>query len=672
MFVRQSNSVAMRVALRGTAMAALAMSLHSVAFAQDAEAEAEDGEFIGTVDIGESTRSIQTGTATAVTVVDREEIEDRQASTIAELVDSIPGVTLINGSTPVGSGINIRGFGANGTYGTDQKVAIQIDGASVGAEEIYRVGNQLYTDPTLYKSVEVIRGTVGSFEYGSGIVGGIVRLQTSDALDLTEGKAGFALSQTLGAFTNGNSLSSATTLAWAPTERLEFLANYSWREQENQTDGSGAIIDNSAFELPSFLVKAGVHFGTDGEHTIRASFNQSTSADRDVPYDTFGTTAGVFGNVDRDTTSQVAILSYNFDPLNDDAVDFEVRISYANQEIMQEYVPGSGPFGGFAVVSADQRYQTFKITAKNTALFNTGSIRHNLRAGAEIIKKKRKDASSAPGGVDNRAAFFLVDEIELVRGLSLTPAIRYEHSDISGVLNDGTSRQVANEALMGGVSVRYELPMGLAAFGSWAYTENLPILDDLENVTFMEQSEKAKTYEFGGSFNKVGLFGQSDRLAIKLNYYDTKLRDVTSYSGVSNVAIEGFEAEASFATGDGFYLDFNANLVTGTETRTNGDVLDWRNLPTDSYQLSAGKRFGKWLNLRWESFLASDADVNGTLTEGFDTHTFRVIVTPQGGTLEGFAFRASVENLFDSFYTPLRSTRPAPGRNFKFTISKIF
>ena len=100
-----------------------------------APAQAQDG-FLGTLVLGESKREVQTNTAVSVTDVDQEEIDDRQAGTVAELIDSVPGVSLVNGSTPQGSGINIRGFGANGTYGTDQKVAVQVDGASVGAEEL--------------------------------------------------------------------------------------------------------------------------------------------------------------------------------------------------------------------------------------------------------------------------------------------------------------------------------------------------------------------------------------------------------------------------------------------------------------------------------------------------------------------------------------------------------
>ena len=158
----------------GTTALGLVLASQGIAFAQESPAEettaTDDGEFLGTVTLGESKREVQTDTPVALTVIGKEEIDDRQANTIAELIDSVPGVTLVNGSTPSGSGINIRGFGANGTFGTDQKVAVVVDGANTGAEEIYRIGTQLFTAPFLYRNVTVQRGTVGSFESCTGII----------------------------------------------------------------------------------------------------------------------------------------------------------------------------------------------------------------------------------------------------------------------------------------------------------------------------------------------------------------------------------------------------------------------------------------------------------------------------------------------------------------------
>ncbi|WP_339680696.1 TonB-dependent receptor [uncultured Hyphomonas sp.] len=657
-----------KTALLGATAIVSAVLLQAPASAQET-AESETGEFLGTLTLGESKRDVQTDTATPVTVVDQEEIEDRQAGTIAELIDSVPGVSLVNGSTPIGSGINIRGFGANGTYGTDQKVAIQVDGASVGSEELYRIGSQLFTDPYLYKSVEVIRGTVGSFEYGSGIIGGVVRLETIDASDLTDGETGLAFRQTLGGATNMDGFNSSSTLAIQPTENLELLANYSWREQHNQEDGGDNVIENSEFELPSYLLKARY---TVGDHSLRASYTNSETSERDKPYDSFGTTGGSFGNVDRDTKSETVSLAYNFNPVSNDFVNLDAIYSYASQEIDQECVVGSGPFGCFATVDADHRYETTKFTVKNTAYIETGALVQNLRTGIDFIQKERLDASSAPGGEDNRIALFAVDQIDFLDGWTFAPAIRFETSEIEGTLDDGSTASYDNDALMGGASLRYQFESGIALFGSYAYTESLPILDDLENEIYMTQPEIGKTYEFGASYDRIGVFGQDDTLSMKANYYHTDQEDNTSYSGVDSIELQGLELEGSYARRDGYYVDVNANIVDAEQTRTDNSVTDWTNAPANTVRLTLGKRLSRLADLSSEFVAADEADRNGTATPGFVTANLRATITPQEGVLKGTSFRFGLENLFDHTYTPLLSTRPAAGRNIKFTVAKAF
>lgn len=666
-------------------VAIIAGAAHSSpALAQEAAPSAQSGEFLGTIDIGESARAISTDTATAKTTINRKEMEERQANTVAELIDSIPGVTLVNGSTPVGSGINIRGFGANGTFGTDQKVLVMVDGATTGSEELYRIGTQLFTDPLLYKQVSVLRGTVGSFEYGSGVIGGVVRLETSDAYDLLKGKPGFTVNQSITGQANRNGFATSTTAAFMPSEQVELLANYTYRTLDDQKDGDGNRIANSHFSLPSFLVKGAVHFGADNAHTLKASYNQSSASERDAPYDSFG--QANFGNVDRDTKTIAITAGYYYKPVANDAIDLSLVYTYADQKIYQQSVPFVATN---ALLNADHRYQTSKITLKNGSIFATGPIRHNLRAGVEYVHKKRADASAAPGGKDQRMAVFMVDEITPFSGFTLTPAVRWETSTIKAVIDNGANVSYTNEALMGGVSARYELPFGLAVFGSWARTESLPIIDDLEVTTLfrMTMPEKSETWEAGVSFDRTGLLGEGDRFAFKLNYYDTHLRDVTSYSGVSDVYLNGFEIESSYATSAGIYLDFGANIVDGERKRTstnvniNGKRDTWTNLPANTYRLSLGKRFGRTFDIRWEAALVEDLDtdtigttgaVTTTTDKGYSVHTIRASFTPQDGPLNGFAVRLSAENIFDKQYTPALATRAAAGRDFKLTLSKQF
>ncbi len=668
-----------RAILCGTAITTL---LATGAVAQDIE-----GFTLDPIVLGESKREVQTQTAVPITTIDEEEIDDRQASTIAELIDSVPGVNLVNGSTPSGSGINIRGFGANATFGTDQKVAIISDGASVGAEEIYRIGTQLFSDPELFKEVDVIRGTVGSFEYGSGIVGGVVILETKDASDLTEGEPGFALRQSLQSSSNGDGLLSSTTLAYQSDDsRFEAFANYTWREQDSQIDGDGDEIGNSSFELPSYKIKLLYYLDDAQEQSIEFSYSDTSTAERDVLYDTFITTADAFGSVDRDIVSQTAVLTYRNNPLDNDLLDLEVSLSWANQDIDQEYLPGTStcddpsnpcgfpggfPPGGFPVVNADHSYETTKLTVKNTALFTTGAIDHELRAGFEFIQKDRLDANSAPGGTDTRFAVFAIDEMSFGNGWTVTPALRYETQRLDG--DDDTLEEVEHDALMGGLSVRYAFDNGFAVFGSAAYTESFPILDDyLTTDGRRDTAEKATTYELGFSYDSTDVFQGGDEVAFKLNAYRTTLEDVTSYFGRDEIEVDGIEIEASYANDAGFYIDLNANIADGTQTRTNGATSTWDRLPQDSVRATFGQRFGEELDLSWEVVAAAEETRNGDTFDRYVVHNLRATYKPQSGVLEGTEIRLGVENALDELYRPALSTRNAPGRNVKLTLTRTF
>lgn len=637
--------------------------------------ETEDG-FLGTLTLGESKREVQTDTATPVTVVDQEEIEDRQAGTVAELIDSIPGVTLINGDTPQGSGINLRGFGANGTFGTDQKIVIQVDGATKGAEEIYRIGNQLFTDPFLYREVEVIRGTVGSYEFGSGVIGGVVRLETIDASDVTGGEPGFAFRQALEFTSNGDGIASSSTFAYQLDDYLEVLFNYTRRKLDIRDDGDGNPINPTGGEVdnPSILLKAKYTFGQSMDQSLTFSFTDTQTDEFDVPYETFGSFD--FGNVDRDTRDRVISVRYNYNPVDNPFIDLDVELLYADQEINQ--TPVGPPGFSFALRDADHRYETATFRVKNRALFQTGSVDHDLRTGIEFINRERLDASSAPGGEDDRVAIFVVDDMRF-GNWTVSPAVRWESSDIQGSTAPNNGR-FKTDAIMGGISARYAFANGFAVFASAAYTENLPIIDDLGNAVLITQTEKSRTYELGASFDSTDVFVPGDTFAIKGTVYDTTLWDATSYGSmppgneVTNVERQGFELEASYAMENGMYVDAYLDISTGDAFRRTTGFEDWAQNPADSLGLTIGRNFGEALDLSWEIVANRRYDDDGPANEtaGFGVHNVRATFRPQNGAWEGTEIRVGIENLFDKQYTPRLATRPAAGRNLKVSLAKTF
>ena len=679
--------------LRGTT-ALVCLSLALPAVAEDTPG------FLGTLILTGGKRDLSYGTALARTVVDEEEIQDRQASTVAQLIDSVPGVALVNGTTPQGSGINIRGYGANTTYGTDQKIAVQIDGASVGSEELYRMGTQLFTDPLLYRQVEVLRGTIGSFAYGSGIVGGVVKLKTKDASDFTGGVPGFGGAQTLEYSSNGDGFASSTNLAWMPTERAEFLLNYTLRDQGDLTDGSGNVIGNSSFRTPSYLAKGKITFGQDDAQSLTLSHSSTEADDKDVPYDQFDTTGGSFGNVDRLTETEQTVLEYRFNP-DSDLIDLRANLSHADQRIDYDYVPGSSPLQGtpsfprlLTTVNAKQRYQTDKLTLSNRALFTTGTVSHDMLAGIEVQRRTRADntAAGAPGGSDDRIALFVVNEMSL-GAFTVTPALRYETSTIDSelALTDPATGATypdsyENDALMGGLALAYDVGNGLSVFGSAAYTEGLPIIDDL-GATASAQSrlgtaEKSHTYEIGAACTNADVWASGDRLTLRGNVYQTRLRDITSYTvagsmgtSLDTVETTGLEIEASYGTDAGFYVDLAGHLGTGKENNPGGTSATWRNTPADRVHLTLGRKWTETVDLSWEVVHAADRrDALGSDLDDVTVHNLRGTWRPQNGWLKGSELRVGIENVLDSDYIGHLSsaTRKSPGRTLKVALTTTF
>lgn len=673
--------------LRGTT-ALICLSLAMPVMAQ------EDPGFLGTLVLTAGKRDLNFGTALPRTIVDEEEIKDRQAGTIAQLIDSVPGVTLVNGTTPQGSGINIRGFGANTTYGTDQKIAVMIDGASVGSEELYRIGTQLFSDPLLYRRVEVLRGTIGSFAYGSGVVGGVVKLETKDASDFTGGAIGFAGAQTFEYSSNGDGWTSSSNLAWMPAQGAEFLLNYTLRDQNDLKAGDGTTIGNSSFRTPSYLAKAHFTFGQDDAQSLTFSHSRTVADDKDVPYDQFDTTGGMFGNVDRLTETAQTALEYRYDP-SSDLIDLRANLSYADQKIEYEYIPGSSPLEGtptfpflLRTINADQSYETTKLTVTNRALFSTGGVAHDMLAGVEKQRRDRADntAAGAPGGVNDRFAVFVVDEMKMGQ-FTVTPALRYESSKIKSALPlVGVPDIYKKDATMGGLALAYDFGSGVSVFASAAYTVGMPIIDDLGASAGaqrrLDMPEKSRTYEVGSEYSGNDVFAQGDSLTLRGNIYQTRLWDITSYTvagstgvDLENVDTKGFEIEASYGMASGVYVDVAGHIGSGTEYNPDGTSKTWRNSPADRLQLTLGRKWGDDLDLSWEVVHASDRrDALGADLSSSTAHNLRATWRPNDGWLDGTEVRFGIENVFDSDYVGHLSSpsRKAPGRTVKMALTRSF
>ena len=172
-----------------------------------------------------------------VSVIDREELDDRLVRDIKGLVRYEPGVTVTSSFGRFGlGGFRIRGLEGN-------RVRIQTDGIPV--PDAFSIGsfsnaNRNFVDLDTLKQVEIVRGPSSSL-YGSDALGGVVSFITKDPSDyLDDGKDAY-FGFRLGYDGSWNGLFGNATAAFGG-ERWSGLVSVGHRqgqESENQGDIAG-------------------------------------------------------------------------------------------------------------------------------------------------------------------------------------------------------------------------------------------------------------------------------------------------------------------------------------------------------------------------------------------------------------------------------------------------
>lgn len=655
-------------------------------FAQDVE-----GESLGVLILGESRRDVATDTAAPETTLDQEEIDSRQATTTGELLDSIPNVTLLNGNTPQGGGVSIRGLGSQaGIYSTDGTVSVVVDGVVSGAEEIYRNGSVLALEPELFKELKVTRGPSGGFRYSSSASGGTIEATTKDARDFLEDGDTFSFRQKLGWETNGDSLLSTSILSFAPNDQFEALLFYGYRDSNDRKDGAGNRLGGTAFRQRSALAKFSYSFSEASKLTFSYIYNELP--ERDVFYNVFDPDIdSFFGRVDRDIEDTTAYLEYAYDPIGNPLLNVTARLQFKREEIALD--PVLNPFGT-DLLEADHLTETTSFLLTNVSRFDTGNASHELTVGLEIGHRERSaitnagtNDTAAPGGTDDFVAIYVEDEIQVGDRLTITPALRYERQKLTSFNNpalaDGTSFK--DDSWAGGISVHYDITDAFSVFGTVAYNESMPILDNLTNAN-IAFTERAHTYELGVSYDALDVFTANDRLAAKLTLYHTEISNGRTYSVggglfASDVELYGAEFEASYAHPQ-FYLDLAAGINRGKiRGLSDGTVVnqEFNYTTADNIELTLGKRFMDEqldVSLSMDHNFANDRTTatTGPLrpSSGYTLFDLNVGYTPTSGNLEGLEFRAAIENIFDKDYRQFGSSRQGTGRNFKLSVARVF
>ena len=671
--------------------------------------------------LGAGQKKIAIDTPQSVSVVDQADIDRTQATTVNDIIKTIPGVKMSGSERALGQSFNIRGVGGPDNSGDEGRIIVKVDGVDKFYEQ-YRMGG-FYSDPELYKRVEVLRGPASSTLYGSGALGGVVNFTTKEASDFIaeSGKGSLKLKSTYDS--NGTGWLGSVTLAQKLTDDTDFLFSGNYRTSDNFETGNGSEVRSSFFDTWSGLAKLTSKIGDEGKLELSYQHWDSDAEGQDLVQTSSDTPPfGVlptFGLVDRHIVDDTARIAYSNPFSDNDWLDLKVHASYSRTWNEQRNATGNPAFGLTCATSqlfcdADYGYGAFQFDVQNTMDFAGDAWENHLTYGWQFARQERtaeilngrKGVGFHPEGHDLRNGLFVQNEFIWDEKLTLIPGIRFDFRTLSPGDNVATTENFSETATSPKIAAHYRFNDTVAVFGSFAHTERFPTIDEVFSTSgsaytfdpsFGLTKEKSDNFEGGVALSGYDLAQDGDSLQFKATAFHNTIEDlialnpalrpgpnpgVPGFINVNNARIYGIELEAAY---DSDYVFANAAYTHTIGTNLDTDVALTTVAPHELAFTLGGRLPDRQLEFGWKGrFVGAprdkcrDASATVTCTggnssrfsESFNVHDAFVSWKPDEGQFTGFEANFSVENIFDKQYKEFLSNDFAKGRTFKVSLAK--
>jgi hemoglobin/transferrin/lactoferrin receptor protein len=588
----------------------------------------------------------------SVSVVTRDQIDDRQAKDIATIVRDLPGVTM--GGTPREGGQlpTIRGY-----QGPD--IIVRVDDARRSLDASVGLLTPLYLDPNFVKRVDVVRGP-SSATHGGGGLGGVMAFRTIDADDvLTEGqdiggrfKAGYR--------TGDGSVNTNATAA-AQSGGASVLASGTLRNYHNVNTGTGSAENTQNGTTENGLFKLG--YAPNDLNAFQASYMRYFDAGFGPtnPASNDSATTG-FKYVERSQDEFTG--RWEFRDGGKEWLDGKVAAYYTNLKYDSQRR---------TTTTTDSTYdvETIGGTAQNSSRFAISGMKHRVTYGIDGYQDQLTNTSAGglavvnPNGTMVAVGGFLQDEVQLAENWTAIPTLRYDRYDAEG----GSSETNSANRMSPKLAVKWQAIPALGLFASYGEAFRAPTLTELYMSSstgvfqwFRSNSalkpQVSRTKEVGATLSFDNLMLEKDAFRFKINAFDEKVRDhiyqnVVAYNGTTpinqyeNVARAhrwGGEAEASYRAGD-WELGLGYSRVR----------VDYNYLlsPPDKVTTNVGYFVDEFLSLRYGARFVAAQDYDDKVDTTSDRRRSGYAVHDIGATYDRdwYRFDVGITNLFDKAYS---------------------
>ncbi|HFS5790791.1 TPA: TonB-dependent hemoglobin/transferrin/lactoferrin family receptor [Citrobacter werkmanii] len=608
-----------------------------------------------------------------VSVIDATAPENQTASSAADLLRKVPGLSLDGTGRTNGQDVNLRGYDRRG-------VLVLVDGVRQGTDTGHL--NSTFLDPALIKRIEVVRGP-SALLYGSGALGGVIAYDTADAKDLLAAgqNSGYRVFGT--AATGDHSLGMGAS-TFGRTDTLDGLLAWSSRDRGNlrQSDGTTAPNDEA---INNMLAKGS--WKIDSAQTLAGSLRYYNNDARE-PKNPQTSAADATSNpmTERSTIQRDAQLTYSLAPSDNDWLNADARFYWSEARINAQNTDSTGEF----------RKQTTKggKVDNRSRLFTDSFASHLMTYGGEYYRQEQQPGGATTGFPQAKIDFssgWLQDEITL-RDLPVTLLGGTRYDSYRGS-SDGYEDVDADKwSSRAGLTVA---PADwLMLFGSYAQAFRAPTMGEMyndakhfsigrfytnywvPNPNLRPETNETQEYGFGLRFDD--LLMASDALEFKASYFDTKAKDYISTSvdfaaattmsyNVPNAKIWGWDVMAKY-TADLFSLDMAYNRTRGKDTDT-GEYISSINPDTVTSKLNVPVAHSGF-SVGWIGTFADRSthiSSNYAKQPGYAVNDFYVSYQGQQA-LKGMTTTLVLGNAFDKEYWSPQGI-PQDGRNGKLFVS---
>ncbi|MFL4555855.1 TonB-dependent hemoglobin/transferrin/lactoferrin family receptor [Yersinia kristensenii] len=615
-----------------------------------------------------------------VTVIDASLPQQQTATTAADMLKNIPGVSITGVGRTNGQNVNIRGYDQYG-------VLVLIDGIRQGIKGSHFNGT--FLDPALIKKVSVIRSPSTSL-FGSGAMGGVIAYQTVDAADLLTGEQKLGLR--IGHYSASAYRSQGLAMSvFGRTEHLDGIIALSKRMVGNirQSNGYDAPNDEA---INNLMLKGTVSLSdSQSLSTALRYYNNRALEPRMANQSAPDLRLNKNPLMARSTIQRDAELTYRLQPQHLDGLDATTQL-YTSEINVNDDVRLEG-YGSRKQITRGVKLEN------RSSLFTYSPVAHLLTYGVETYHQQQIPngvTRSFPAAEIKFSSGWLQNEMTL-RDLPVTLLVGTRFDSYKNSREGFADREAKNQSTRSAVTVN---PSDwLMLFGAYSQAFRTPTLAEIYNTSnhfafnywrpnpnLKPESNVTREAGFGLHFDE--LLAKHDSVKFKASYFSIDAKDritnkvtpsfvgYSTYINIPRSKSWGWDASLDYQNAwFDWNLAYNRTRGINLDTRQfihsiNPDTVTSRlNIPIANSDFSTG-----WIVTMVENtqFMKNN-DANSSSRKpykpqaGYAVHDFYLSYRGQGA-FNGVTTTAVLANAFNKeYYSPQEI--PQDGRSAKLLIS---